>query len=128
MQGTSTHKLEDRFNGILYHVIPSDGQITILFSSKDLYHKFIECINKELHAKKISDEKSTYTTHIRANSDSNAASICAAGPRHKLWREVIFSRLAIRLYQQYTSETDNGISAAQQSQTSTPTFLLHQPL
>ena len=57
--------LEDRFNGILYHIIPSEGQITII------------------------------------------------------WRETIFSRLAIRLYQQYTREIDDDINQTL-SQTSTP--------
>ncbi|MEW8545036.1 MAG: GDSL-type esterase/lipase family protein [Candidatus Thiodiazotropha sp.] len=115
---------EDRFNGILYHVIPSDGQITIIFSSKDLYFKFISSIDKELHAQPISEVKSNYTTHIRGKwctltSDNNAASISATGPGHKLWREMIFSRLAIHLYQQYTRETDDVINQTL-SQTSTP--------
>ena len=68
--------------------------------------------------------KSNYTTHIRGKwctltSDNNAASISATGPGHKLWRETIFSRLAIRLYQQYTRETDDDINQTL-SQTSTP--------
>lgn len=121
----------DRFNGILYHIIPSDGQITILFSSKDLFHKFIGSIDKELRAQPINEVKSNYTTHIRGKwctltSDSNAASISATGPGHKLWREVIFSRLAIRLYQQYARETEDDINATVLSQTSTPTAPIHQ--
>ena len=115
---------EDRFNGILYHIIPSEGQITIIFSSKDLYVKFINSIDKELHAQPISEVKANYTTHIRGKwctltSDNNAASISATGPGHKLWREKVFSRLAKRLYQQYTRETDDDINQTL-SQTSTP--------
>lgn len=123
-------RVRDRFNGILYHVIPSEGQITILFSSKELYNKFIDSIEKELHAKSISKTRSNYTTHIRGRwcsltTDSNAASICATGPGHMLWRETVFTRLAIRLYQQFTNETNEDINTTLQSQTSTPSSAEH---
>ena len=75
---------EDRFNGILYHITPSEGQIAIIFSSKYLYVKFINSIDKELHAQPISEVKANYTTHIRGKwctltSDYNAASIQLLG-------------------------------------------------
>lgn len=119
-------KINDRFNGILYHVIPSDGQISILFSSTDLYRKFISSLNKELHPKQINDVKSNYTTHIRGKccvltSDNIASSISATGPGHKLWRETVFLHFAVRLYQQYANEANEVIRNAQTSQTSTPT-------
>ena len=118
---------EDRFNGILYHVIYSDGQITILFSSRDLYNKFIDSMNMELHAKKINDARSNYTTHIKGKgctliSDNNAASISASGPGSKLWREVIFSCHAVHLYQLFKQETDNVLN----TQTSTPVTMVEK--
>ena len=116
---------KDRFNGILYHVIPTNGQITILFSSRDLYMKFLDSLNKELHPKPITDTRSTYQTHIRGKwctltTDNNVASISAKGPGQTLWRQTVFLRLAIRLYQQYANETDQEINSSQVSQTSTP--------
>ena len=118
---------EDRFNGILYHVIHSDGQITILFSSRDLYNKFIDAMNMELHAKKMNNARSNYTTHVKGKgctliSDNNAASISASGPGSKLWREVIFSRHAIHLYQLFKEETDNVLN----TQTSTPVTVVEK--
>lgn len=123
----SDNIIEDRFNGILYHVIHSDGHITIIFSSKDLYNKFIDSINKELHAQQINEVRANYTTHVRGKgctliSDNNAASVTASGPGCKLWRETIFLRHAAHLYQQFTREIDNEINA----QTSTPTTTVSQ--
>ena len=120
-------KVLDRFNGILYHVIPSEDRITILFSSKDLYSKFIDSINTELQPRVLNDTRSSYITHIKGRwcsliSDKNAASLSATGPGHMLWRDIIFSRLALRLYQQYATETDEDINRVQMSQTSTPTM------
>lgn len=118
--------ITDRFNGILYHVIPDNGQITIIFSTNDLYRKFIVSIEKELNARPISDVRAMYTTHILGKycvltSDDSAASITATGPAHLLWRGTVFARLAIKLYQQYAGEMDNDISRSQiQYQTSTP--------
>ena len=51
--------VNDKFNGILYHVIPSYNQISILFSSKSLYSQFIGALEKELHS-----DLPTRTTYI----------------------------------------------------------------
>lgn len=130
--GEREEKVKDRFNGILYHVIHSEGTITILFSSKDLYHKFIEQIDKELQARRTNDVQSNYTTHIRGrycaiSSDNNAASITVAGPARTQWRETVFIRLSIRLYQQFVTETAQDVSLNHRSQTSTPAVLTVEP-
>ena len=49
---TSEEKVYDRLSKILYHVTPSEGQISIRFSSKDLYQRFTQSLNKELHPNK----------------------------------------------------------------------------
>lgn len=118
--------VKDRFNGILYHVITSDGQVTIIFSTNDLYQKFLVSLKKELSPRRVSDIKSMYTTHILGkycvvSSDDSAASLTATGPAHMLWRDTVFARMAIRLYQQYAGEMEEEISRSQiQHQTSTP--------
>ena len=118
--------VNDRFNGILYHVTSIDRQINVRFSSKELYLKFIQSLNKELHPKQLNDNKSTYQTHIRGKwctltTDSKVASIYITGPAQKQWRETVFLRLSVYLYQQYVEETDGIVNDTYNSQTSTPT-------
>ena len=118
----------DRFNGILYHEHHFNGQISIVFSSSDLYNRFIEAIDKELHAKKINEVRSNYTTHIRGKgctliTDSEQFSISASGQGSKLWREIVFTRMAIHLYEQFTKDMDSEISMSSPqsfNMTSTP--------
>lgn len=122
----SENKVTDRFNGILYHVTYNEGQISARFSSKELYQKFVQSLNKELHPKQINDTKATYQTHLQGKwcsltTDSKVATIYITGPAQKQWRETVFLRLAIHLYQQYVQETDDIINESQNSQTSTPT-------
>ena len=118
--------VNDRFNGILYHVTSDDRQISVRYSSVELYQKFVRSLNKELHPKQISNTKSTYQTHIRGKwctltADNKAASIYITGPAQKLWRETVFLRLSVYLYQQYVIETDDIVNETYNSQTSTPT-------
>ena len=113
--------VNDRFNGILYHVTSIDKQINVRFSSK-----CIQSLNKELHPKQINDNKSTYQTHIRGKwcsltTDSKVASIYITGPPQKQWRETVFLRLSVYLYQQYVEETDDIVNDTYNTQTSTPT-------
>ena len=122
------NKVNDRFNGILYHVTPSEAQISVRFSSKELYQKFVQSLNNELHPKQTSDTRATYQTHIQGKwcslaTDDKATSICITGPARNKWRETVFLRLAIHLYQQYVQETDDILDESQISQTSTPARL-----
>ena len=107
----------DRFNGILYHEYHFNGQIVIVFSSDDLYNGFINAVNKELHAKKISEVRSNYTTHVRGKgctliTDSDHCSVSASGQGSKLWREMIFTRMVLHLYKQFTKDINSKISVA----------------
>lgn len=88
--------------------------------------KFVDSLNKELHPKPVTDTRSTYQTHIKwctLTTDNNVASISAKGPGQTLWRQTVFLRLAIHLYQQYANETDQEINSSQISQTSTPSIV-----
>lgn len=56
-----------------------------------------------------------YTTHIRGKgctliTDSEHCSISASGQGMKLWREIVFTRMAIHLYKQFTKDIDSQIS------------------
>lgn len=89
MRDKAHSTIVDRFNGILYHEYHFNGQIVIVFSSDDLYNGFINAVNKELHAKKISEVRSNYTTHVRGNgctliTDSDHCSVSASGQGSKL--------------------------------------------
>ena len=122
---TSEEKVYDRLSKILYHVTPSEGQISIRFSSKELYQRFTHALNKELHPKQINDTRATYQTHIQGKwcsltTDEKAISLYITGPARKQWRETVFIRLVIHLYRQYVQGTDDLINDSQISQTSTP--------
>ena len=60
----------DKFNGILYHVIPTYNQIAVMFSTKGLYSQFIASLEKELHSKSPNKEKPRYETHINGQNVS----------------------------------------------------------
>ena len=105
----------EKSDTILYHEHHFNGQISIVFSSSNLYNGFIKAIDKELHAKKINEVRCNYTTHIRGKGctliiDSEHCSISASGQGMKLWREIVFTRMAIHLYKQYTKDIDSQIS------------------
>lgn len=112
----------DRFNGILYYVIPTEGQISIAFPKNDLYLSLKETLRKELRAIVSNKDKDVYVTHLSGqrcvltcnNSDTT---IVATGPGSKLWRESAFIRLSVGLYRNFTSKMDKELSP---SQTSTP--------
>ena len=86
------HHVKDKFNGILYHVIPTYNQISVLFLTKGLYSQFISSLNKELHSRSPNKEKPIYTTHLRGKEctlscDKSESTIVITGPGNNLWRE-----------------------------------------
>lgn len=118
-----TPKVRDRFNGILYHVFPSEGQIDIVFSTKELYLKFKECLDNEFCPSTPNRKNvNKYTAHVRGQRctltcNTDKYSIIATGPGHKLWRENNFTRLSVGLYKNFVLETNSELSY---SHTSTP--------
>lgn len=61
---SNENKVTDRFNGILYHVTSNEGQISTRFLSKELYQKFVQSLNYELHPKQINDTKAIYPRKV----------------------------------------------------------------
>ena len=119
----------DRFNGILYHVHAHDGYTTIIFSSKDLFDKFVHSLEKELHPQRIGESKANYNTHIRGKSctistDNDLGTLTLNGPGRKLWRETVFNRFAY-LYQQFKTDTDADLDGSIFAQNSPNATGLH---
>ena len=119
--------ITDKFNSILYHVIPTYNQIAVMFSSKGLYSHFIASLEKELHSKSSNKEKPRYETHINGQKciiscDQSESSIAVTGPGRSLWRETTFLRMSLRLFNYFASENKDEISNEHDRQklTSTP--------
>ena len=117
----------DKFNGILYHVIPTYNQIAVMFSTKGLYSQFIASLEKELHSKSPNKEKPRYETHINGQKcviscDQSESSIAVTGPGRSLWRESTFLRMSLRLFNYFASDNMEEISNVHDRQglTSTP--------
>lgn len=119
--------VKDKFNGVLYHVIPTYNQITVLFSTKGLYSQFISSLDKELHSRSPNKEKPIYTTHLRGKKctlscDRSESTIVVTGPGNGLWRETTFLRLSLKLFQTFAAENNEDENKLQNSQSSTPIF------
>ena len=119
--------ITDKFNGILYHVIPTYNQIAVMFSTKGLYSQFIASLEKELHSKSPNKEKPRYETHINGQKciiscDQSESSIAVTGPGRSLWRESTFLRMSLRLFNYFASDNMEEISNVHDRQglTSTP--------
>lgn len=122
--------VDDRFNSIFYNVLHAENRISFLFSTRELFSKFVASLRKEFVG-----QKSTYTAHVQGhkctiNIHSSEKGISVTGPGCRIWRETTFLRLAAHLYKQYESETNHHIeeskrqstAAAASSQSSTPTI------
>ena len=51
--------VDDKFNGIFYNVNHEDNRVLVLFSTIELFSKFVTNLRKE-----FAYHKSTYTTHV----------------------------------------------------------------
>lgn len=101
--------VSDKFNGVLYHVIPTYNQIAILFSTKGLYSQFISSLEKELHSRSASKEKPRYETHLNGQKcviadDQSESSVVVTGPARSLWRETTFLRMSVRLFSYFAAD------------------------
>ena len=124
--------VKDKFNGILYHVIPTYNQISVLFSTKGLYSQFISSLNKELHSRSPNKEKPIYNTHLRGKKctlscDKSESTIVITGPGNSLWRETTFLRLSLKLFQTFAAENKEDENKLHHSQSSTPVESRHRP-
>ena len=117
----------DKFNGILYHVIPTYNQIAVMFSTKGLYSQFIASLEKELHSKSPNKQKPRYETHLNGQKciiscDQSESSIAVTGPGRCLWRESTFLQMSLRLFSYFAAENleENSVVHEREGLTSTP--------
>ena len=117
----------DKFNDVLYYVIPTYNQIAVLFSTKGLYDYFISSLEKEMHSKTTNSEKPRYETHLNGlkcviSGDRSESTIAITGPGRSLWRTSTFLRMSKRLFKYYAAENMEETSSIHETQglTSTP--------
>ena len=120
----------DKFNGILYHVIPAYNKISIIFSSKTLYSQFISALDRELHSRSSNKDNPVYQTHLRGQKCEircfkDETSVTVTGPGMWIWRETTFLRLSFGLFKTFTAE--NEAVPSEQYQYSTPVERRHLP-
>ena len=116
----------DKFNGILYHIIPTYNQIVVMFSTKGLYTQFVASLEKELHSKSPNKSKPRYKTHLNGQKVSDLvtsqSSISVTGPGRSLWRDSTFLRMSLRLFNCFATEhmEETSISFERKGLASTP--------
>ena len=89
------HKVSDKFNGILYHVIPTYNQINILFSTQGLYSKFVNSLDKEVHSGSQNKDNPIYQTHLQGKKciltcKKSESSILVTGPGKVFGEKLLF--------------------------------------
>ena len=115
--------VNDKFNGILYRVIPTFNHICIVFSSKALYSQFITALDKELHSRSSNKDNPIYQTHMQGQKcvitcNKSDCLILLTGPAMCIWRETTFLRLSFGLFKTFAAENEDKQSF--QCQSSTP--------
>ena len=104
----------DDFNGIFCNVDPEDNRVSVLFSTNELFSKFVTNLSQEFAEHKIA-QKCFINIHKRENG------LAVEGPGCRIWRETTFLRLAANLYRQYESDTNKNIEGTKQQATTKST-------
>lgn len=127
--------VQDRFDGIFYNVISDENRFSIIFSTKELYTKFVNNLQKGFHPKQQQKYMLTLTTRVQHKKcittlNETESTVTAKGPGCKLWRETTFSKLATRPYRNFEMDTNqqieehkNSTTFRVSSQSSTPTAI-----
>ena len=124
--------IADRFEGQLYHVLPSGMKDIIQFVVPVLFNDFMGLLEKEFNKSPCTlDDEFTVTSHILGRKViikvfEAKKTIEVSGPGHKLWRDITFKRIATTLFkrfiQNFTADTQSSINATdvEPQMTSTP--------
>lgn len=97
----------DKFEGTLYHVLPSVSKVNIKFSIPVLFNGFMQLLEKELVSPKWTVEnKFSVSTHIHGRKVTitvfeSENTIEVTGPGHKLWKDIAFRRLSTTLFTRF---------------------------
>ena len=121
--------VNDKFNEILYHVIPTFNQINILFSTVELYSQFVGALEKELHSRSSNKDNPIYHSHVNGKKcvitcRKEQTSVMLSGPGMCAWRETTFLRLSFGLFKAFSAKINNVLSVRY---TSTPVENRHRP-
>ena len=93
--------IADRFEGHLYHVLPSGMKVIIQFVLPVLFNDFMGLLKEEFNKSACTlEDEFTVTSHILGRKVAIKVSeakktIEVSGPGHKLWRDITFKRRAI---------------------------------
>ena len=121
--------VNDKFNEILYHVIPTFNQINILFSTVELYSQFVGALEKELHSRSSNKDNPIYHSHVNGKKcvitcRKEQTSVMLSGPGMCAWRETTFLRLSFGLFKAFSAKINNELSVRYNS---TPVENRHRP-
>ena len=91
-----------------YH---EDNRVSVLFSTNELFSKFVTNLSQELVEHKIAQK-----CFINIHKEENSRAV--EGPGCRIWRETTLLRLATNFYRQYESDTNTYIEGTKQQTTS----------
>ena len=97
----------DKFEGTLYHVLPSVSKVNIKFSIPVLFNNFIQLLEKEFVSPKWTvDNTFSVSSHIQGRKVTitvyeSERTIEVSGPGHKLWKDIAFKRISTTLFARF---------------------------
>lgn len=124
--------MADKYDGVMYHMLPSGQKVNIKFTIPVLFREFIMLLEKEFVRSEWNiDDKFTVSSHIQGRKVKITVyeadkTIEISGPGHKLWRDITFKRIATNLCTRFiqsfsaNSQDSINISKDQPDATSTP--------
>lgn len=120
----------DKFEGVLYNVLPSKMKVNIQFCIPVLFNDFMSLLEKEFVNNEWSvDDTFSVSSHIQGRKVIITAreaekTIEISGPGHKLWKDIAFKRIASTLFtrfmQSFNVDSQRSINTTNLHLTSTP--------
>lgn len=120
----------DKFEGVLYNVLPSKLKVNIQFCIPVLFNDFMSLLEKEFVNNDWSvDDTFSVSSHIQGRKVKITAheaekTIEISGPGHKLWKDIAFKRIASTLFtrfmQSFNVDSQRSINTSNVHLTSTP--------
>lgn len=122
----------DKFDGVLYHALPTGQKVNIQFTIPVLFRDFLRLLEKEFVRSEWNvDDKFSVSSHIHGRKVTITVyeaekTIEVSGPGHKIWKDIAFKRISTKLFtrfmQSFSADIQDSIntSKAQPDMTSTP--------
>lgn len=121
-RGDMELELTDPFEGIFYHIMPSEDSTTILFYNKPLFCNLMTVLSKQF--KFPSTETQTFTIKMHVNKkacflyiDKRILSIRASRPGHLQWKDSNFKKLAENMYKSFVRDTNSVLNSSNRTDT-----------